>query len=348
MLRKTHGLAIAVLTAGCTDRVSLLDVPIVGGSNEQREAAEAELRAFDDAVGPGRLTITSVVFKDLGDFQGRYSLAWGRVALDDDLDPVLVRTNVRHELCHGLDYAENLLNRPVASFDDFGADLFDPEDGRLDYRRGARGRRSEALAQVCELGPFGAMALSEPCPGESELEADLASWVASNVWRDFDASVGWPAPEALASSDYAPQGAWAGFTLFPTVAPSRVGLNVGYDEVVASLDVDLYTGDPALGAPAEPALNAMEPPLTGLPLGADFTLALGWPSGPGVAVIELPITGLRTGVARLIASDGDGWGLVGDGCLDDDTRRWGIFTADDRVWYSWGDGLTVSWAPLGE
>src|SRR5687767_4147100 len=105
---------------GCYQRFDLSDVPIVGGTDEQRAVVREELEAFDRDVGPGRLRLSAVVFASLTDDRRGFSNGpTNRIRIEEELVPEDLGRIVRHELCHQLDRDEELLAAPVAALDAF-------------------------------------------------------------------------------------------------------------------------------------------------------------------------------------------------------------------------------------
>lgn len=329
---------LALLLA-CGGPVALTEVEIVGGTPAQRAAAADELAALDAAMGPGRLRIRTITFDDVSGAYAKYVPLSHKIVVDDVLDPDGVRRNLRHELCHALDLGEGLLDDPTVPFDAFGEELYDRV---LDHGTSARRRRSEAMAQVCELGPFGAAALAQACPGDDATGTALAAWVLANAWAEHVPDEPWPLAERASAS---PEIAWDELWMEATVEPSRARLTVGSPEASWSADVDLATGE-VLDGVADLAPGLPPPPTSDLPVGAHLGVAQGWDLRLRAAAVELPVTGLATGAPRLLGASVEGWTLVGDGCLDADRGRWALFTADEAVWLAWGDGPAVTWAPL--
>src|SRR5688500_673916 len=66
----------AALLVGCTAAVPLPEVPIIGGTQVERDIARSVMLAFDEDVGPGRVDLESLTFGDPGEG------AWGRLRGD--------------------------------------------------------------------------------------------------------------------------------------------------------------------------------------------------------------------------------------------------------------------------
>lgn len=336
--------AAFVACGGCSSRLALPDVPISGGTSEQRAAAATELAEFDRWVGAGRLQIAGVEFRPLPDnLNGRYYRAWKAVDLDETLEPDQVRLSLRHELCHALDRSDELMD-DLSLFQAFGDSLYDREQGHLDSHASRRGRRSEALAVLCESGPLGAAALSTPCPGDPDV-ADLFEYVASEVWAAYEP----PTPSlgtAVVTAAYVGE-PWTSFDIEPTASPERVDLTTVTGTLEVLVQLDLATGDRILGEWADIGSTVVDVP-DALPPEGEVHSLVGWSTGPVAGVIDLAVRGQGDFMERMLWYDGDRWTTVPDECMALDRAQTEFFTADDRVWYAWGDGLTVSWAPLGD
>jgi hypothetical protein len=325
-----NGVVALLLVGACEARVPLSDVPIVGGTAEQREAVRDELAAFDGWVGPDRLQIVEVRFADLDPVVlGQFRPSQDDVKLNRDLAIGEVRWVVRHELCHALDYAEGLVEQPSPLFDHLVTQL-KGQAGPTD-----RARRSEVLAEACNVGPFGAEALAtQPCPADPPEAEELFGWIARHVWSEYDpADPAAPLGPALASGPAPEAGP---LSVSPSVEPGLV------DVVGLPFAVDLHTGEPSGQVPA--AGDAANPPPTTTPLGGVVRLGVGWPSGPGAAVVDYTLKSQGPAGSRLVWSDGLDWSPVG--CVDA-SDDWDLFTAEDQVWYAWRE-QAVSWTPIGD
>src|SRR5688500_15672705 len=82
----------------------LSDVPIVGGTAEQREVVQRTVDHFDDAVGPGRVELHVIrIVESNQDWRGRYRGASQTIDISDATGSV-----VRHELGHALVHQQEL------------------------------------------------------------------------------------------------------------------------------------------------------------------------------------------------------------------------------------------------
>jgi hypothetical protein len=169
-----------LVTLGLADRVPLGDAPIVGADDAQMLTLVRELLAeFEQDVGEGRVGLVEVRFaprRTLGAFSPRT----GRIVLADDLTPEDLQDVLGHELCHALDFAEDLVARPVAEFDALGFEVVDPRRGGRPVQGSERFRRREAFAAWCALGPDTAQHLV--ASDEPERVTEAAHWLVERVW----------------------------------------------------------------------------------------------------------------------------------------------------------------------
>ncbi|MEZ4235454.1 MAG: hypothetical protein R3F59_04690 [Myxococcota bacterium] len=331
-----RSLALCAVVA-CT-RVPLAAVPVEGGTRATRAAAREELAAFDGWAGPGRVALSSVTFRALGDdhVDGMYRRTTAQVVLDEALSADVVRIALRHELCHALDWQEGLLDAPDAAFDAAGDLLFSPFGADLPYDEDRRGRRSEALAQVCEVGPFGAVARATRCDGEPEVGAALAAFAWERVWRGAPAvPVRPPAPLEATAACCAVDARWDGFGIWPTAEAGRLAVHLDGAETV-HLQVLLDSGAPAPGPRAEGLASVREVPP--LPAGARArSVAVARRSGGCDRRLSAAQARgeRRRGCSTRIRRRPRGWALDGQACLVRPLAGTRLFTADARVWRAW-------------
>jgi hypothetical protein len=318
-------------------------VPIVGGSPETRSEAEAELADFAAWIGR-RLELAEIAFGETrAGSLGRFARSRSRITIDEQLDPSLVRGVLRHELCHAIDYAEDLAEEQPDLLDRLADGLYAGGVLPVDAQGGRRSRRSEALARFCELGPFAARALAEPCPGDAADGTAVMDWLSDTLWTGWQPSATpppLPGPHASWQAGWDPGG--DGFGVRSTEDPLVVEISLGAAVEPGHLQVTLEDGSPASGDLPLGVLADAPPP--GLPEGATVSLARGWHDGPGAAVVSYDLYHLGDSPGRLIWSGGKGWAAVQDGCVAADHD---LFTTDDDVWLAWVDGTDVSWTPIG-
>jgi hypothetical protein len=338
---------LALLLLGCPDparhAVPLLEVPVVGGTEAQREAVRRELLAFSEATGEGRVTLTEIRLLPMEGKVGTYSQLVRDVFLDEE-EPDLGYI-VRHELCHALVHQEELAAQPDLVLDPATLGLFDPDfEGAPSMdspgRSTAESWRSELVASFCEMGPYGAaFAAVHDCPlGESDPDPAqrraLGAWLMAHVWRAF------VLPEPL-RLDALPVVAAQAEVRSPVlgVSPTAATDVIRADD---GLYFDLYTGEVV---PSDlPALESSHDGPAGL--GSFFVpdergLA-GWEEGPSAAMGGWYLYHLGSQEAFLVAAPE--WRLVDDGCPQSGHD---LFTADDQVWVAWREDEQLLWTSLG-
>ena len=334
-----RSLVVGVL-AGCSP-VALRDTPVLGGTAEQRERVRSELAAFQDAVGPERLSVRSVKIveriRNLDDVAGSYRDHRVWLTADDDA----LTLTLRHELCHAVRDADDLLDAPDPLLDTLAAGLFDTEpyaEALSRHYRTARRQRSEAMAAFCELGPVALAALRDPCPGEPPLAGDVAAWMLDTVYTDYVPTEPWVSdPDATVTLD-----AWSPYA--PTVSATDLS---GVVWVSGADGEDAVAAELADGRLVEAEVAAVPTVDEGPPLrGVYVEDGAGWSDGPAAARGFSGLNHLGISAPRLFVFDADvgDWRVVVDACeaLPNET----LFTADGQVWRSWTDGLTLKWGPL--
>ncbi|MEQ1565815.1 MAG: hypothetical protein ABMA64_09275 [Myxococcota bacterium] len=321
-------------------RVPLPEVQIFGGSDEVRAAIREELVAFDRWVGPGRLEVASVAVEPLGAFNGLYQPGTGRVHVASALGPLDVRPVVRHELCHALDYHEDLVEHPVEPFTTWQHTVAE-EEGLSD-----RAARSEVLAEGCEWGPEAAAALAEGCPGEPAESTELFAFLRDEVWAAFEpvTAAGTLAPTAepgLPSVELAPPEPWEAFVLAPTPSPHAVTLSRLEAAGWVASSHDVWTGEalPALVPAPDRPLELRGPD------GAWVEGGVTRVDGSGAAFVDYdhPLFGLSS---RVFTADEHGWSPLSGVCPPAEPAMRELVVAADHLWLAEGDGETIRWGPL--
>ncbi|MEQ1506525.1 MAG: hypothetical protein ABMB14_30130 [Myxococcota bacterium] len=327
---------VVLASLGCAP-APLAETPIFGGTEDVRDAVRAELQAFDDAAGAGRVHLSAISLEAVDVF-GRYDPATRRITLPEEIERI--GPSVRHELCHALEAEEQLVAEPSTLFDALADGLFDPDSSDPRPSSGfhtAASRREEVMATFCELGPLRTWTMAVPCAPDPTEGTELAAWLSQEVWAAYD-----PAPGLALGAEVHP-GALPGGAfpwqpvLTPTAEPGVVGLSYGFDAARTTIAVDLYTGAPTGGAvtPLD-SHRALPPGLDGFV--ADVA---GWETGPAAALGFDDLHHLGLSSPRLWVWSPDGW--RGGACRRPDQT---VFTADDRVWTAWSDGIGVGWAPV--
>jgi hypothetical protein len=286
-----------------------------------------------------------VAFERLyGRVVGRYVPLPDRIEIDPDVRGPLLERVVRHELCHALDFDEDLVTRPHPVWDALVLRLF--HLGRVDAAglEGPRNRRSEAFAQFCDLGPLLAQALADGCPGDPADVDYAAAWILHTVWREWDvprfpgpgpAVASWTAPSAALFDDE--------FGVLGLEDPNLI--RVAWGE--ARVDLSRAEGAPVDGPyPVVAPQEELPRGLVGLcPLSGFSYAGAGWSDGPAAVLFGIDVyAGLAT--PRVLANDGGRWAWV-EGCVD--AEHADVFvTSDHRIWLATVDDGTVQWTPLLE
>ena len=181
------GLAVLAVSA-CEPRQYTLDeVPITGATDEQRETIRKAALWFDEAAGPGRLTLNEIEMLENAEetsevvhLEGRFRPLLDHVELDSSLYGKALFETAIHEFCHGLDAD---LGWPSRSNDTLAAAAASPEID-VDFSGVLRIHEPyEIFARICETGPVGTSWLAHPCPGDRTYLRDAAQVVNDLVWR---------------------------------------------------------------------------------------------------------------------------------------------------------------------
>ncbi|MEM6925459.1 MAG: hypothetical protein AAF602_00920 [Myxococcota bacterium] len=247
-------LASWILEAGCSppQPVGLPEVPISGGTPAQRAIVETELAAFEEWTGGGRVMLSSIRIRRLrAVLAGKYRVDTPRVFLDDDLGPEQLANTLRHELCHAVDWQEDLAGRPVPALDVFMDVMADAADERgldrwFDPDEPDELRR-EIFARACELGPWVA-GLAQLGPDEP-LSAAL-SWIADEVWTHRPTGSGFVegVREDLVIADFPVVGR-VDLSFGPTTTPEVIEVMYGRQPVYVELHTGRRVFEPHIAVP---------------------------------------------------------------------------------------------------
>ncbi len=331
--------ALALLAA-CSV-YDLAEVPVDGGTPVQRAEVLAELEAFDQWTGGGRVSLRRIRFGDLryDDVGGRYSRVSKGIKLDEDLDHGLVRVALRHELCHALGHQENLVEHGAALFDDeVDALVRYRERTGLSLHGSGRLLDGEVFARLCDRGPYTALALADGC--EPERTTRLMSFMVREVWAG-DAEL------LLVPMASDPPITWQGvldeplldLVVTPTIDPAVVELWLQWEEVGLTEQVSLYTGQAARGQlPLEP-VESIVPPLPELLQPVISQADEPW----AVAKVAMHLGYLGDPSPRWMVHDHTAWSQS-DACVSAEGST--LFITDGRPWAAWVGGDKVSWRPL--
>lgn len=168
--------ALAVAPACRAESFRLEDVPIEGGTAEQRRAARAELDRLADAfTTPPELSL--VLFDEVDGFYGAYRHRDRRVRVDVSVEPESVAGVVRHEACHALYEQISTLELDSADAERVVDDAAD-----IDDYGGRRRTQSEAYAIVCGWGEDGLAAAHTACGPEERPHVALAALVGEDAY----------------------------------------------------------------------------------------------------------------------------------------------------------------------
>lgn len=345
-------LSLAILAGGCAPAVLLPDVPITGGTPTEREIARTVMLAFDEDVGPGRVTLESLAFDDPGDENlGRFGRR--RITIRPGLDERVVGRIVRHELCHALDIAESLSKPTPAAVRDL---VFTVESLDVPSDEG------ETLAAYCELGPYPARVMADPCPGDDARVTAMARWLVDTIWTESDdgyqlapapAGLELPVEPAFVKMSGARELFGEGHTEQDLHTTARVEYTTEEEpDPPKATSVRLDDGSP--GPPfweISPLFDTGDTrDLTYDETMISFDLDAR-PQPTGIWVMEdLSAVGffvfarwdpMDLSAPRASISDEEGWSNVTGGCVQPGQ---GLFaTADGTFWSSWVEGDVVRW-----
>lgn len=340
---------LALALAGCTTAFDLPDVPIKGGTEEQREEARAELLDFDAWVGEDRVQLSKIEFEPLGGtLGGTYEPKRQIVSVEPSVELHDVRGIIRHELCHALDHTEDLFGRPSEIFDTLGDRLerspaFTRELDHDDWRR-------EAFAQICEHAPQTASLLTQSCPEDDPLIREAMSWVSEHVWTSFEPPFEAPLGTPVRFEGVAPSGLpWRSASVRATTDPDLVVVIGSDGESTTAIHAERETGALVeseareIQIPGEDALYRAAPPLTGL------MVPFGGGEDPFLVWLYLEVAGASALQDRFLwgnAETGE-WMPIGDGCLLGIEEEMDFFYGDSRAWIARVEEGIISWAPVG-
>jgi len=325
-----------LLLLACRPSVPLSEVPIEGGTAEQRADVRTGLLAFDEAAGSGRVTLRTIRIGQLDGYAGSYDHFYRRIDLDEDT------TNftfvLRHELCHALVEAEELLD-PVPAV------IAEARDGLFSSVRNPNGSggydtedfETETVANFCESGPSGAASAASvidggPLDADPELRRRLGAWLLDEIWQGQP-----PLPPLLLDPADVIASEAATTELRPTEDPSVVA------DLFDGRTFDLYTGAAvAADLPAVGSEESVAPGLAGAYYDDDGGSRVGIAGGTSAFIVTWDLYHLGS-LSAFLANPGDGWRLVGDGSAHLPRT---VFTADGEVWTSWMEDGTVLWTSL--
>jgi hypothetical protein len=333
-------MALALLLAACRPRFPLSEVPITGGTQEQRDLVRDELLDFEGWVGHDRVHLAEVRIEDIKEgYDGLWHAKKSLIRLDEEASNL--RQTARHELCHALDTAEDLSSgRPLLK--SLGQ-VYTSFDEDID-----RKPRREAFAEVCDLGPLATtLAQSSTCADDNPELLQALGYTDEEVWTAR------PLPAARSPGE--PMGGFdlgqlpepvTGYLVLSTSDPGFLFFNLAFEEGGTQAQVDAVTGEMVFPT-LEGGERAVEPP-GGLTSFQYVLWRVGWPTGPGAAILLYSIPDHPPLWPRLAMHDGTQWRPVPQTCPWETGVGADVFTAQDRVWYAWDEGQIVHWAPLSD
>lgn len=352
---------VLTLLAAC-GRVPLPEVPIVDGTESQRQAARDELEAFDLAVTSGRVELVEVRFEPMEWLGGHYSHSRETISLREDLPPSEIPLVLRHELCHAIEYQNRMLSGSDPVFDAWADHILSNEsliahDLVPDNARDVRG---EVMAYSCQEGPSASLLMSTGCTPSSEPLRDVGDWLRDRVWHgetELDEDSAWVVSDV--------RGAWAPpagtdiDVLQAFGAQSQdAALLVFSTEVDAELTfIDLRTGERLETLSSDTTYTSTVAPIPTLPEGlrvpdlyqggdiigahhvTDGVTAVALAQGQTLEKLDTVLS------QRILVHDGDGpWSIAGGLCLPDALAS--VFLANGRFYVAWAENGEIRWSEI--
>lgn len=320
----------------------LADVPIDGGTDDERAVVQAALLDFEADAGPGRVEVSEVRIVESDTWMGKTNqrVVWiqaGMSAADTAL-------TVRHELCHILTNQEDLVHErwnPLSRLTD--GPLGSGREGSDEYRV------AEVFANLCEKGPAVANALAGGCPDDPDGLWPLFAWLSDTVWTG-EPRLGVVAPAVEHVTTLATSLRPTGVSVFPA-SDDPLALSVwaleGTDLAEVFL-VDPYTGEDVTGSgdmPHDLQIAGDEDAEVPAGLGCDPRGRWGWDGGAAGTSCDVPLEGFGA-YRRALIWDGAAWNLAADACMGPDRDRDQMFAADHGIWLAEPDGASVTWRLL--
>jgi hypothetical protein len=333
-----------LLLAACADCPPLDEIRVRGGTEAQAAAAEEELARLEDTLAlPVCIDHVRIGgWTSTAHREGVYSRLTHVVGVHRDSEPERVREVVRHEVCHGVDLQNDLVDPDAdwpSIYEEQLYDGYEPEE--LDAR--------EIFAMSCEPGPDALAALwHQDCPGDADLYVTrmvtdrvfgLEDPEPGAVYEPIGSVVLTPAQRA----DLPRDDTYAGFAVNPdfTLSIALSGTDVGR----LQLTVDPFTGlprDPPVQASVD--LAQPDPETTAAPYGWTSEEEGGrLPSGHELVVARLFVQSgyaTRTHVRSDEPGSDGAWLPVDGPCVD---AHADFFRFGEELWVGHYDGLSVEW-----
>lgn len=309
-------LVVVLGGAGCRF-VPLAEVPVDGGTDEQRAIVQEVLDEIDRTLGLD-VELRKIRFANVDEHRyGAYNSVTKTVRLGFEIEEEVLRFTLRHEICHAVDFQNDLSMTDEAL--DPVATWYRARDWMHQER--TRPARKEAFALGCGEGAAMLEAVAGACDDDPEWVTDLAAQLGEDVWSRHE-------PVEVAWRSTVPYG-----------LDNAIGL-VDHEVVLLDDQGELHVFDPMTGEEhsSRIALDLVLGESQDWPgfEGTDGWMG-GWQDGPAVATVTPPMVD----TSRVLVRGRDGrWG--GFGCAD------GVdaFLTEGRAWLArervGEDGLPVT------
>jgi len=315
------------LAVGCGPTYGLAEVPISGGTAEERAVIRETLLQFDQWTGGGRVELRSVTVEAAGaEVAGVYQRN-KRITLRPGMALYYLAESVRHELCHALDHQEGFPS------EDRGFEVLHDaflQHGAASHEVGASDKRRarEGFALHCEQGPWTGALAAQDCDDLPRIDAAQASWMAAHVWSGVGVR---PSLEREVVEGE------------PVVLDSLLAVLVTENGTLAAGKHDgemvFFDGPDFAPPPEHPSGSSATPPA-----GTFVVDVVGQEGGHAVALAPV---GPEDVEMLLGTGDGVRWGPMTDGCRRTDER---FFTVGQgQLGSAWlDDDGVVRWSRLVE
>jgi hypothetical protein len=353
------GWTLLGMWTGCKPLAPLSEVPLLGGSQEQRALVSEQLAAFEGWSGPERVQLRSIRFVEQeGSHLGRYHLRQKRIELAPHLTGDTLAVTLRHELCHALERQEDLVST-LPQFQNLaedleleGIDLI--RDGKLDS--GVL-EQSEVMALLCEEGPASTLLAQLSCPTDSPGLEVVGRWFAEQVWLGepdlgLGAALTAEPLDARHTSPFVPHDIQ--FFVEPSGQSALLAMHRREEEELQSdeLWIDLHTGEPVEAQTYEDSGAYDLDPVVPLPVGL---------TAPPTSRSLVPIHTVVQGERAAVIVDGPDfhlWQLAPRLIFLDEGQWWAVehcpgavgtvFPTPEALWVAWAEQHDIRWAPISQ
>jgi len=307
---------VSLLLAGCGPDYALGDVPLHGGTEEQRLTVRLELLRLEDWIGDD-VRLRAVAFDHLGRHAGRYSRATRKVLIDQQLPLFELPEVTRHEVGHAVGHQRDL---------DDARDYEDAFHLLSEFPKGypERRRNSEGLALLLETTPF---RLATQCGASAVTEH--RTFLLQEAWTQ---AVGGTVERVVVGERPVTS---SGIDEVEVYDDRYVVVHLSSSPQVHTLDLDdgSWVGEPP--STAVPASRGRGPSFPDQRAGRAETV-----SGPGV-VAGRYLEPVPSG--PLVSYDGEPWRWAVPSCLGTDET---LFVADGWAGSAWVEGRQLHVALL--